>query len=413
MNTLPLITLAVDDLPSQELKDYYIIGVQHLLPTTLYMFRHLFNKGLKPENVSLLGKCYSTNLDAYDAMLNLKMDICSNSIHFDFRQSYDIQFIDYVREFIYSHLDRIQSSEFKKVIVIDDGGHMLDELLKICDNPNILRKIVGIEQTSSGYNILKNKKLNIPIINLARAKTKLQLEPLKIIKNAILKIFDYSNHIDFSIKRILICGNGAVGNQVKQLLSSDYKVFTYDIDSEKSDFTQKQLQANLDSFDLIIGATGNTSLTKDFHPYLRNSVILASISSSDREFDAYHLRRKVNGTSTCFQHLLIDGIHLLNCGFPVNFNNSNVDEPYFFQLIRALIIKAIIQASKLSYQNGFIDLNYENQKQILSHFNYITRNFNKINYLRSKISSLQEHKKLLTEFFFSKNYDRVSLPILA
>lgn len=394
MKALPLVDYASQIFEETSLSDCYIVGVQHILPTTLYMLRKLFAKGLKPENVSLLGKCYSTNLDAYQGMKEIGVDVSEYSLAFDSHASYDDQFVSYVQKFIKERLDKITSSSFKKVIVIDDGGHMIDELLKLTNN-DLTKNIVGIEQTSSGYNILKNKNLNIPIINLARSHTKLNLEPEKIVKNACLKIFEYIQNKQISINKILICGNGSVGSQIKTILSNEYEVYTYDVDTSRSDFTKESLKIALKEFDLIIGATGSTSLTKEFHPYLKQGVVLASVSSSDREFDSHFLRKKVNAVSTSFQHLLIDGIHLLNCGFPVNFNNSNVDDPYFFQLIRALIIKSILQAIRFNQEaSGFLDLCNHSQKRIYDRFIFITRNYLKIKGQRERINIYNIHSNL-------------------
>ena len=46
-----------------------IVGVQHILETTHAMFRSLYKLGLKPQNISIIGKCYSTCREVYEEMI--------------------------------------------------------------------------------------------------------------------------------------------------------------------------------------------------------------------------------------------------------------------------------------------------------------------------------------------------------
>jgi len=43
--------------PPDLLKDAYLIGCQHILPSTHFMLRSLFDIGLEPQRTALIGKC--------------------------------------------------------------------------------------------------------------------------------------------------------------------------------------------------------------------------------------------------------------------------------------------------------------------------------------------------------------------
>lgn len=126
MNQLPLINLAASFLSSAELEDCYLIGVQHILPTTFTMLEALCKKGLKPENISLIGKCYSTDAQAHLAMKRAGIDVCPNTTFFDSHTCFDTAFRNHIRAFLNLRREQLNDKKFKKVILIDDGGDFLD-----------------------------------------------------------------------------------------------------------------------------------------------------------------------------------------------------------------------------------------------------------------------------------------------
>jgi S-adenosylhomocysteine hydrolase len=368
MQKLPLIELAASLIEDDMLNDCYVIGVQHILPTTLTMFESLFKKGLRPENVSLIGKCYSTDCEIYEKMLQKGFDVCENSKHFDSHKPFDQAFKENIRKFLLQRVSRLNSSKFKKVIIVDDGGEFLeiiDEFVTDFD------RLIGIEQTSSGFNRLAHKDHKMTIVNLARASSKLFHEPPKIINMSLERIEQYIHESKKEIKKVLIIGKGAIGTVLYDHLKNIYEVSVFDVVPEKSDFPAGDLNHRLSEFDLIIGCTGNESLKGEQHKFLKKGCVLASVSSSDREFDAVALRKKVGKIDSCFDHLDVDGITLLNCGFPISFRGENVDDPEFFQFVRALIISSIRQTMETSHQLGFVDLKQHLQDLIVQEFTKI------------------------------------------
>ncbi|NGX56756.1 MAG: hypothetical protein K1060chlam5_01002 [Candidatus Anoxychlamydiales bacterium] len=365
---LPMIEYASELFDDIELKDCYIIGVQHILPSTFLMFNALFKKGLKKENLSLLGKSYSTDLKTFHNMKKEEIDVCKTSLNFNSHEAYDITYNKKIVQFLEKRKHIFKSSKYKKIIILDDGGKLLEALPNhISDFSNI----VAMEQTSSGYNILKEKKINIPIINMARSKGKLAFETKRVIDNAIKKIFYQLSTLKLKVSNILILGNGDIGATLYDSLKNKYSTIKYDKIKERSDINPLELINVLKKADLIIGCSGNTSLPKKLHKHLKKGVVLASLSSSDREFDAVHFRKKTKKTTNPWETLKCDDIYLLNCGFPISFDNQNADDSYFFQYIRALIMSSIYQGIKSDFKNitGFIDLDLILQEKMIKKFN--------------------------------------------
>jgi S-adenosylhomocysteine hydrolase len=354
-----------------QLNDCYIIGVQHILPSTYSMFKALINKGLKKENLSLLGKCYSTDLKTYSEMKANGFDISDLSVFFNSHENYDDTFKSRIHEFLSKRQHIFKSSKYKKIIIIDDGGELLDEIEKYVDD---FSKIVAIEQTASGYNRLIKKDLSFPIINLARSEAKLTIEYPRVISNAIRKINSLIAESNQKIVNILIIGNGKMGSCLYTALENKYKVVRFDKNNNNSDIEEDQLPDVLMNSDLIIGCTGTISLSKEFHKYLKKNVTLVSLSSSDREFDTVHLRKTSPKTNNPWQNTKCDDVILANNGFPISFDNNNMDDSSFFQFTRALIITSILQALDISNKKGFIELHQSFQKKIIDEFSGIQKN---------------------------------------
>lgn len=358
------------------LKDYYLIGCQHLLPSTHLMMRSFFDMGIKPERTALIGKCYSTSPKTVNLMRNEGIYVCPTSAEFDSHQSYDDQFQKNIFEFYKNIINHLKIPSHAKIIVLDDGG----ELLSVVNNtPTNFERIIGVEQTSSGFHKLDKMNLKIPIMNVARSSAKLTVESLMIVEGQTQNIVNAIKSLELSPKKVLVIGNGSLGNYLTSTLPDYYgDVSTYDTIANRSDFDKKNLV--LSTFDLIIGTTGECSLPLESNTSsLKKDVILASVSSSDREFGASYLRKKTNQTHCCHENLSIDNIHLLNCGFPVNFQGADEDTIPLekIQLTIALLFSAACQGGSLEDLNsGLISLDSKSQKMILSEMSLLELTYN-------------------------------------
>jgi hypothetical protein len=200
----------------------------------------------------------------------------------------------------------------------------------------------------------------------------LTLEPSRIINTCLKRIHDLLEDHPRNIQSVLIIGNGVIGTQLFETLKNQFNVLRYDNNPEKSDILSEKFNECLSQADMIIGCTGSTSISQHQHEFLKKGTILVSCSSSDREFDAIHLRKRVAKPKSFTDHIDIEGVTLMNCGFPINFNGQDdVDDPNFFQFIRALIIASIAQTSMPTQQKGFVDLDKSMQELIISKFQSI------------------------------------------
>jgi S-adenosylhomocysteine hydrolase len=353
----------VSDLyPKVRFDDTLIIACQHLLGTTYLMFKELFERGLKPENVYILGKCYSTSGIVYKRFVDRHVHISPDSKSFDSHVSFDGQFQAYIDQFI-KKVGDIGGQE--EVIILDDGGQLL---AYVNDFFKDFKNVVGIEQTSSGYTKLVNIKLNFPIINVARSKAKLKVESPMIAELVAGRLTAYLKKQRVGNPKILIVGQGYIGRYLRTELEKHYSVNGCDITTNQCDF-QGNYQEHLGEFDVVIGATGQSVLLPGDFSKLKKGVILVSVSSSDREFSSSYLRALLPKTDDCHKDIKVNGINLVNSGFPINFDGKEHSlAPEKIQLTRALLLAALYEAKSKDFKVGMNNLIEDVQDKIIKEF---------------------------------------------
>jgi S-adenosylhomocysteine hydrolase len=357
---LPLMDMAANNFEIDALEDAYVIACQHILPSSHRLFHYLFDLGLKKERLAVIGKCYSTSPLVDENMRNEGIFVCPTSKAFDGHASFDQQFQRNIRNFLALQIGRMRLTPSKRIIILDDGG----ELLKAAgETMGRFSNVMGVEQTSSGYNKLKCERLAFPIVNVARSRCKLQVESPMIAASQISIIKRHLAELKQPEKRVLIIGNGAIGQALHKTLRESHQVTLYDCIPEISTILSEHL--DFSRFNVIIGTTGEVSLPSTRHHELMPGTILFSASSSDREFDAHHLRRKIKANPDCHADLDINGVKLINSGFPVNFYATDYDNVPLqqIQLTFGLLLAGVCQ--KRANKNAFVEVNERIQDQII------------------------------------------------
>jgi S-adenosylhomocysteine hydrolase len=358
-----------NEIPRNLMKDSYLIACQHVLPSTYHMLLSLLDLGLSPEKTALFGKCYSISTSAKENIRNAGIEVASDSTFFDSHQPFDIYFTKNLHSFFVNTIKKWALDPSSPLIILDDGG----ELVKIANTHfNNGQIIFGVEQTTAGYEKLKTEQLNFPVINVARSDAKLIFESPMIAEAQTNRIAELLSKLTIPNPNTLIMGNGSIGSALAQKLASIHKVTCYDKVLTRTDIEKVDLR--LEDYDLIIGTTGKTVLPFNFHHQLKKPVTLISASSSDREFDAVHLRRRAKQASTCHDDIVVDGVNLANCGFPINFRGSEEDSVPLskIQLTIALLFAGVCQTlCERPTMKSFVPLNHEAQKFVLKKFKQI------------------------------------------
>jgi len=365
-----LIDLSIELFDQTDLNGVYLLGAQHILPSTFEMIKALIDIGLTKENISLIGKCYSTNPKTFQKMRSSQIDVCSSSVLYDPSKLYKKLYQKNLLQFMIDRLSKIEIKKTRKIIVLDDGG----QLIKLIQHNPIRNKIpiVGIEQTTSGYELLKTNPINIPIINVARSELKIIHESPIIGRIVVNKLISFIEKYSLDVSKILIIGNGSIGSSIGNQLKYLFEVDFFDINPDKTNISLNTFSKELEKYDVIIGATGSNTIKLDQISNL-NKPILVSASSYDSEFDIINERVKYNKNEGCHEDIKTPHYFLLNSGFPINFDNDyeTIDPPEM-HLTRALLITSLKQALNTPTSNKeIIPLDIEYQRDLLRKYKFI------------------------------------------
>lgn len=322
-----------------------IVGMQHMLGTTVDMFQAMKTLGLEQAIVG--SKLYSDHKGCIEDFKKLGYHYvgCQEPIGHGLYQESIVKDIHQIWE---CALRVIKTQSIKSIIVLDDGADLLlnipNEIYRLCRSEGHF--LVGIEQTKGGSNRNFFNGLPLPIINVAGAAIKNRFEYQWVAKE-VMRILcnDFLGSIESQLgrkPRIGIIGYGVMGLAVASELSQHaFQISIYDPKiktiPENSEFTQLSNAVVLISgADVIIGCTG-TDVTAsrpvfDALHYSPTPKWLVSTSSKDLEFNfLLHKCQEQIKRRYCTPDVLQTVVYrnhygctisLLRGGFPINFQNT-------------------------------------------------------------------------------------------
>ncbi len=269
------------------------------------------------------------------------------------------------------------------LVIIEDGGHLAPHVLR---NPALARRTQGsVEQTTRGVRAIEraiaemNAPASFPIISLPASRLKQQFEPPHIADGAIRAIQASLDGRCLHQMRVAVLGAGAIGRHLIQSLALRGVKTTFHERDPLVRVVNKCLPATMADTpvaavreaDLVIGASGTTSITADVIQALRHGAWIASASSEQVEVDLAYLKRVASDTEPICLHgegapvgtrysLRPTGkvVHLLADGRPVNFGGRGGMSDQSADLIMSLVLIASLEvaAGRLSGQGGLVDV---------------------------------------------------------
>lgn len=322
-------------------KNYPIILVchQHLLPSSLPLFKYISEYITLPKSVFVLGKPYSTIDSCLPYLKRLGVNLVENT----FEQNsggYKAMILKSINALWENVLSFQKNIDNAKLIVLDEGGYLRKTI------PDSIRShTIVVEQTTSG---IHGGDFNVPTINVAQSFAKQQYETPNIAEAIVCRL-KQENLLLPNVK-IGILGMGVIGTAIAKLLQKlNVKTYCYDIDQHKyAELTnsvipvdsQKQL---VDIANIVIGCTGTNSLKLE--SVNETEICLISASSGDVEFsEILHAQDSVSTgpyDTLRFSNTL-SKVTVLNGGFPYNFTrDTELEDCNQMLLTRALMITGI------------------------------------------------------------------------
>lgn len=355
---LPVLNALVKRLRTEGFKfdsSSHLVCVQHILATNVALFEALFELGIEPARTTVLSKGYSDSATCIAALRNLGATVLaaagpSEPGWYEKTREREIRsFWQYARS-------RIPSNESAPILLGDVGGRLMLHVSDMLDPSSTDRKVVAIEQTSSGLRRVDRNPFRLPIVNLARAAAKCMHES-RILADGILHRIDQEALGNWPQMHVCVIGRGPVGNAMAAALADRQIPFEI-FDEFDAGEGQELLQQAVNRADLIFGCTGHGLFYNWPLSVFRDGQVLASCSSEDVEFSS--LLRSIPaypraGWPAPHSEIPLDSgaLQILRGGFPFNFDDSGVSLPeQEIQITTALTLAAFTTAA--GYAGGFV-----------------------------------------------------------
>jgi hypothetical protein len=261
-----------------------------------------------------------------------------------------------------------------RILIVDDGANVL---LSIPWSRLEGMQILGTEQTQLGLNRLESSVNEIPLtVNVAGCPVKKLIESQFIGKATADKMCSLG--LLDSKPKVGIAGEGSIGSAIgKELAKLGISYFTYDVLSHFQIGNGIRSLSSLDSVmnrsDIIVGCTGTDFLRGVALERVQGNKILVSASSADVEFQSLLAMASFGKgqfeTVDYGVHSDLE-IHILNGGYPINFDREKEWEPSEdIQITRCLLYAGLVQALQTESHSGqrgsIIPLNAGIQEKIV------------------------------------------------
>ena len=325
-----------------------LVGVQHILDTTVDMLSVMKEHGLKDAIIG--GKTYSTNPLSVKKIEELGFTYVGGEGQLGYGR-FDDSMQEIVHKVWFYARKKIEEKNFRLAIVLDDGADLLRATPATLFNgpgaassknkPNF---IIGIEQTRGGTNHPLFSGLPFPVIDVAGSFAKNKIEYPNVAKLVLNKMTTLlKNNISIESPPVVgILGYGAMGKAIARcFVKKDFPVIVNDRNNlEKDDFKNILHYDNssvlIANAGIVVGCTGEdiTAKQENLSALLCSGQgkLLISTSSKDREFNTL-LRIIQNETggigyvpnplqTIYYKNLTGATITIARGGFPVNFTNE-------------------------------------------------------------------------------------------
>jgi len=361
--------------------------MQHQLGNQVPQTRALIELGVAPRDLYWIDIPYTSNAAVREALRGLGIP-AENLFVSDFRLLDD--YAPHQRLRVQGFLRDLFQHPPTCLLVLDDGSYLLEALSCLRRR---LPRVAIVEQTTRGLIKIEDSAAlescagEFPIVNVARSRPKMTLEPPFI---GIAVCDALRRKLGAALKagpadRCLVLGYGAIGEQVAAFLNSTLgfardHVHVCDPDAARARTAAAAGYATWARgdhgfrFKVVIGCSGRASFKLGDHVLLEDGAFLASATSGTVElsreqfieladaspFDDIWIDRdgldETNLHSDVRFHFIDRDVTFVNGGFPANFDGRvNCVPAHYIQPTPTMMCAAAVQAV-CATSRGLIDL---------------------------------------------------------
>jgi len=339
--------------------DTAIVAVQHMLWQTIDLFSAVVGLGVKRENIFALGKVYSNSPVVIGALRDRGITVVDNNFPAPGQfERYLERDVDRLWETVRRNLAQ---RDVKRILVLDDGGQCITRA-----PAEVLQKyeLCGVEQTSFGMFLFKEKPPRFAVMAWARTAVKLNIGG-PIFSHCLLNKFE-SRILGGGLltgANVGIIGLGSIGGAMANLTARQHNnVFFYDPDLQL-EVPQRlagrivrveSLEELMLRCDYVFGCSGCQPFRDHWPLKYRPGIKLFSASGGDQEFGAIinDLRTRPDFSvapqtwDICSTKGPCGRISIAYLGFPYNFVSRDLEAvpTNVVQLETGGLLAALIQA---------------------------------------------------------------------
>jgi len=346
--------------------NFRLFMVQHLLEDTKEWLIDVRDCGIEVDVV--IGIEYS----AKESVVN---ELLANNFHIYVPPFEKIQIV--ITDLLHDSLNRCKI-DGKKLIIVEVGGYAVPILHQKFSN--FTEYCAGaIEETKQGlWRDMNLPEIKIPIFQIADTRFK-KLESLQV-GDAVVEALGMalrSKGVSLAGKKVCVLGYGWIGSAISQILRNRRAIiYCYDSDPIQNikaylaGFNIGPKKLLLTTADIVIGATGQTSLDANDIIDLKDGAYLASASSRDIELDLKGIKNIISSTkdiSKNIKELKLKNkrsIYIIGSGFPINFL---LEKSVSYEVMDLIFSCALICISKLclnSYDPKIYVISEEEERKI-------------------------------------------------
>lgn len=381
-----------------ELEGLSFYGLQHLFLSSASLFQAIEDLGVKPKDMVLQGKIYSTNhgTAAWLEQRGAKVADTSRTLppgRLDFEAEMKDSILHDLSGIVATLPRPPEPNPDPRVLLIDDGGKAIALLHE--HFPEYAPYFVCVEQTRRGARAVKAlPELRCPVVNVAESWAKLTAESPMIGHSVVLEVGRKLTELEAAGVELGssagVLGYGAVGAAVTDaLLERGFTVHVHDPDQERRAaaladavgrpgrvVVHESIETALPESRTLVSCVGQRTLWPEHHHLLPDGAVLVNAASSDDELGPEDLRpfasgnvardgegrifARFQGKVVCLGHgealahsstvtRLPNGRDLLlaNNGYVVNMTGERDPiPPRYIQLTRALLLLGAIAARR-------------------------------------------------------------------